>query len=78
MTSADGSDLSNYAGPKGLAFWIGGLHTLFMPLRFEVQVPPLFGEEMIAVRWLEGKIIEYWLSSDMLDMMAQLGYSGRG
>ncbi len=107
MTPMDGSDLSNFAGPEGLAAWIGQLHTAFQPLTFAVQVPPLFQGDMIAGRWHatgayagglpgakaepgtpisfagadflrieNGKIVEYWLSSDILDLMAQLKMLG--
>ena len=107
MTPIDGSDLSRFAGPQGLASWVGQIHSMFTPLAFAIQVPPLFGEDTLAVRWLttgtytggmpgahapagtvvsfagadflrvqDGKIVEYWLSSDMLDMMGQLGMLG--
>lgn len=107
MVPMDGSDLSHYAGPSGLAGWIGQMHRAFSPLKFEVQVGPLFSSDMIAVRWVangtyaggmpgakalpgtrvsfagadflriqQGKIAEYWVSSDMLSLMAQLGMMG--
>jgi predicted ester cyclase len=107
MSPLGGGDLSAYAGPQGMAGWIGQLHAAFDPFVFEVQVQPLFGEGMIAGRWLangiyqggfpgakaepgtavkfagadflrieNGKIAEYWLSSDQLDLMTQLGMAG--
>lgn len=107
MSPLGGEDLSVYAGPKGMAGWIGQLHTAINPLVFEVQVEPLFGDGMIAGRWLasgiyrggfpgalgelgtevkfagadflrieDGKIAEYWLSSDQLDLLKKLKMFG--
>ena len=107
MSPLGGEDLSVYAGPKGMADWIGQLHTAFDPFVFEVQLQPLFGDGMIAGRWLasgiyrggfpgslaepgtevkfagadflrieDGKIAEYWLSSDQLDLLKQLKMFG--
>ncbi len=107
MTPMDRSDLCQYAGPRGLAEWIRQMHSAFVPLTFEVQVPALFGENLIGVRWLAtgtyaggmpgaraavgtrvsfagadflrvqgGKIAEYWLSSDILDLRTQLQMTG--
>jgi predicted ester cyclase len=107
MSPIGGGDLSAYAGPRGMAGWIGQLHAAIDPFVFEVQVQPLFGEGMIAGRWLasgtysggflgakaepgmpvrfagadflrikDGKVAEYWLSSDQLDLMTQLGLLG--
>ena len=107
MSPIGGGDLSAYAGPRGMAGWIGQLHAAIDPFVFEVQVQPLFGDGMIAGRWLasgtyrggfpgakaepgtpvkfagadflrieDGKVAEYWLSSDQLDLMTQLGMLG--
>ncbi|WP_136619442.1 MULTISPECIES: ester cyclase [Mesorhizobium] len=104
MSPLGGEDLSIYAGPEGMAGWIGQLHAAIDPFVFEVQVQPLFGDGMIAGRWLasgtykggfpgakaepgtairfagadflrveNGKVLEYWLSSDQLDLIKQLG-----
>lgn len=104
MTPVNGEGLSSFAGPGGLAAWIAQLHAAIRPLRFSVQVEPLFDRDLIAGRWLaegtyvggfpgatapagtslrfagadflrigNGQIVEYWLSSDVLDMIAQLG-----
>lgn len=42
-----------YAGLCGLAGWIGHLHEAIDPFVFEMQVQPLFGDDLIAGRWLE-------------------------
>lgn len=107
MTPMDGGDLARFAGPAGLAAWIGQLHALFQPMRFTVQVEPLIDRDLIAGRWLvegvyaggfpgaqaapgtpvrfagadvlriaDGKVVEYWLSSDVLDLMTQLQMLG--
>ena len=107
MSPLGGEDLSIYAGPRGMAGWIGQLHVAISPFVFEVQVQPLFGDDMIAGRWLatgtykggfpgakagpgtavqfagadfrriqNGKVAEYWLSSDQIDLMKQLGMIG--
>jgi hypothetical protein len=107
MSPLGGEDLSIYAGPEGMAGWIGQLHAAIDPFVFEVQVQPLFGDGMIAGRWLasgtykggfpgakaepgtairfsgadflrveNGKVLEYWLSSDQLDLIQQLGMMG--
>lgn len=107
MSPIGGGDLTAYAGPGGMAGWISQLHAAIDPFVFEVQVQPLFGDGMIAGRWLasgtyrggfpgakaepgtevqfagadflrieDGKVAEYWLSSDQLDLMTQLGMVG--
>ncbi|WP_127753225.1 ester cyclase [Devosia sp. 1566] len=107
MYPIGGGDLSVYAGAAGMAGWIGQLHAAIKPLVFDVQVPPLFGDGMIAGRWLasgvyqggfpgaqaepgtavrfagadflrieNGKVAEYWLSSDQLELMTQLKMLG--
>jgi predicted ester cyclase len=107
MSPVGGKDLSVYAGPKGMADWIAQLHQAIDPFVFDVQVQPLFGNNMIAGRWLargsykggfpgakaapgtpitfagadflrveNGKIAEYWLSSDQLELVKQLGFWG--
>lgn len=107
MAPLPGTDVARLRGPAGLAGWIGGLHTVFTPLRFTVQVEPLFDRDLIAGRWLaegtyaggfpgaaaaagtpirfsgadflrvaDGRIAEYWLSSDTTDLLAQLGMLG--
>ena len=89
------------------AGWIGQLHAAIDPFTFKVQVEPLFGNNMIAGRWLasgiykggfpgakaepgapiefagadflrieNGKVAEYWLSSDQLGLLRQLGMMG--
>ncbi|TCP74207.1 SnoaL-like polyketide cyclase [Rhizobium sp. PP-CC-2G-626] len=107
MSPVGGEDLSIYADPKGMAGWIGQLHAVIDPFVFQVQVQPLFGDGMIAGRWLASgtykggfpgakaapgtkvkfagadflriendKVVEYWLSSDQLDLMKQLALMG--
>ncbi|MDR7126474.1 ester cyclase [Pseudotabrizicola sp. 4114] len=107
MSPIGGSDLSGYAGAAGMAGWIGQLHAAINPFVFEVQVQPLFGDGMIAGRWLasgiyqggfpgaraapgtpvtfagadflrieNGKVAEYWLSADQLDLLSQLEIMG--
>ena len=107
MSAIGGGDLSAYAGPAGMAGWIGQLHAAINPFVFDVQVQPLFGADMIAGRWLatgtyrggflgataeagtrikfagadflrieNGKVAEYWLSADQLDLMTQLKMMG--
>ncbi len=104
MAPMDGGDLSRFAGPAGLSGWIAGLHAVFKPFRFTVEVEPLFDRDMIAGRWTatgtyaggfpgatasagspirfsgadflriaNGKVAEYWLSSDLTVLMTQLG-----
>lgn len=103
MYPIGGGDLSAYASAPGMAGRIGQLHAAIAPFAFEVQVQPLFGDGMIAGRWLasgiyqggfpgaraepgtpvrfagadflrieNGKVAEYWLSSDQLELMTQL------
>lgn len=107
MTPIGGGDLARFAGPAGLAAWIGQLRAVFQPMRFTVQVAPLFDRDLIAGRWTvdgvyrggfpgataapgtavhfagadflrvaDGKIVEYWLSADIPDLMAQLEMVG--
>lgn len=107
MSPMGGGDTSAYASPAGLAAFIGGFHAAIENLTFEVQVEPLFGEGMIAGRWIargsykggfpgaqaevgtpvkfagadflrieNGKIAEYWLSADQLDLLTQLKMMG--
>lgn len=52
MSPIGGGDLSSYAGPAGMAGWIGQLHAAIQPFRFEVQVQPIYSENMIAGRWI--------------------------
>jgi len=52
MTPIGGGDLSAYAGPAGMAAWVGQLHACFKPFTFTVQVGPLIQEDLIAGRWL--------------------------
>ena len=107
MSPMGGGDISSYASPAGLAALIGGFHGAIDDLHFEIQVEPLFGEGMIAGRWIatgrykggfpgaqaevgtpvkfagadflrieNGKIAEYWLSADQLDLLTQLKMMG--
>lgn len=107
MVPIGGGDLSAYAGAAGMAGWIGQLHAAIASFVFDVQVQPLFGNGMIAGRWLasgiykggfpgakaepgtpikfagadflrveNGKIAEYWLSADQLELMTQLKMLG--
>ncbi|MDC7675574.1 ester cyclase [Asticcacaulis machinosus] len=104
MSPIGGGGLEAFAGPEGLASWVGMLHAALRPLQFTVQVEPLFDRDMIAGRWVakgqyvggfpgaraepgtiiqfagadflrirDAKIVEYWLSSDVLDLMQPLG-----
>ncbi len=103
MSPMGGEDISIYSGPAGLAALVGGLHAAIEDLHFDIQVQPLFGDGMIAGRWIasghykggfpgakaevgtpvkfagadflrieNGKIAEYWLSADQLDLLSQL------
>lgn len=107
MAPIGGGGLEQFAGPQGLAGWVGMLHGAIKPFRFSVQVAPLYDRDMIAGRWIaegryeggfpgatakpgtavkfagadflrikDGMIVEYWLSSDSLELIQQLGIKG--
>jgi hypothetical protein len=43
---------SQCRGPDGVLLWVRWIHSILAPMHIREQVPPVFGKDMIAVRWL--------------------------
>jgi hypothetical protein len=81
---ADGAASEELRGPEAVLRMVREGHAPFEGLAFAIEVGPVVEGDLVAARWVGrgryrgGRFAEYWVSSDGLQLMAQLGAVGPG
>jgi hypothetical protein len=73
---ADGAASEELRGPEAVPRMVREGHAPFEGLAFEIEVGPLVEGDLLRAR--DGRFAEYWVGSDGLQLMAQLGALGPG